>query len=494
MFLILFVAALLCSIDADRTHPVVVGGAIGDDPADLAVLLAHRSVVTRHTFGEKEKNVLHIWQARHNRLMQDADRTNAVLDDFIDAQQNSTDACSSLLESKQGLDGLMHDLKSVTSQVDSHHKISETAEENLKVTNLSIQAVEEAYRKKMKTCKKEREEAIADFIQYDAELQELEQIAKPSPQYNVTMKSSEMPAPVASLLLKASWTEETCFAFVSFAHRHLKKQHESEFQYAFQVPACTGPAECMGKDKATCKRMQRQEGTCEWKGAESPQLVKVPKSAQVHEPVVVETDATDDLDATAVDPGGNAKVTVNADGVFPFSFEQPIFDEERGKIEKHVGLYREKQLGAKFQNIPTLSCDQQRNTLQNIFTKAYFTVQNLKQGAQDRSEDNTCFNTAQGEKAAKLVPLVAQRDQAAARTDSSQVLSALTPEVNLVKQRTDALQIQIAKILTPECIEVEVVSRYLQQVRDLIVSLEECPGRNNFKLNDPIEDVPKHEA
>lgn len=538
--------------------PSVVVAAAGvsfdDNSADPAVLLAHRSQITRYASAEQGRAAVRIWRKHHKRLMQDADNTDVKLDAFIDAQQDSKDACSSrLLESKGALDGLIHDLKSLTDQVNSHQEVLETEQENLQVTQLSIKAAMTIFRGKIRTCKKERERAMADFTQYMGELQELEQIAKPSVKSNIT----DIPlATPASLLAEETWTQEKCSAFVRFANQHVKKQRESAFQYTYQVPTCTGPAECVGKDEATCmslgkckwkgkrsffpkcagppecigkdkvtcKRMQQQEGKCKWKmpkvrrrPPKVPKPVEVPELVVDHvktpKPVVVEAEETDaENDPNVIDvPDVDAEVTVDPDADFPMSIEQPFGDEaaekqgekdddeedeqedeeeEDDRIEKDITPFDEGALGETLQNVSTLTCNQQRNKLQRIFTKAYLAVKDLKRDAKERSEDDSCFDTAKIEKAGKLVPLVAQRDQAAARIEySSQALSALTPVLGLVKQRVDALQIHIAQVLTPECTEADVVSKYLQQVRDLIVSLEECPGRNNFKLKIPTEDT-----
>merc|ERR1719311_1111740 len=85
-----------------------------------------------------------------------------------------------------------------------------------------------------------------------------------------------------------------------------------------------------------------------------------------------------------------------------------------------------------------LNCNQQRNKLQRIFTKAYNAVKDLKKDAKDRSEDNTCQETADAKKASLLVPLVAQREQAAGRIEYSEAaLAALEPVLKQVDSRVD---------------------------------------------------------
>merc|ERR1712224_805509 len=53
------------------------------------------------------------------------------------------------------------------------------------------------------------------------------------------------------------------------------------------------------------------------------------------------------------------------------------------------------------------------------------------------------------------------------------------------------LQAHVKDTLTPECEEASEVSKYLQDVRDLIISLQNCPGRDDFKLKIPTDEDPE---
>merc|ERR1719301_507632 len=87
-----------------------------------------------------------------------------------------------------------------------------------------------------------------------------------------------------------------------------------------------------------------------------------------------------------------------------------------------------------------------------------------------------------------MVPLVSQREQATGRiASSSEALAALEPVLHLLENRVEKLEKHIKEDMTPECKESKEVSKVLKQVRDLILSLEKCPGRNNFHLLIPKE-------
>merc|ERR1719502_459749 len=62
-------------------------------------------------------------------------------------------------------------------------------------------------------------------------------------------------------------------------------------------------------------------------------------------------------------------------------------------------------------------CDKQRAELQKEFNKAYKELHDLLHDAQDRAADKACYENADAEKAAALVPLTSQREQASARIE-----------------------------------------------------------------------------
>merc|ERR1719265_1810627 len=124
------------------------------------------------------------WNAEHQRISNAADKSKDALDDFIEEQKDSSDHCSArLMEAKRSLDGLFHDLSTISKEARSHEVILETETENLKVTHLSIEAVNTQFRENSDECHKEYKEALEEVDQYKAELEELNQIAKPEVDY-----------------------------------------------------------------------------------------------------------------------------------------------------------------------------------------------------------------------------------------------------------------------------------------------------------------------
>jgi len=136
-------------------------------------------------------------------------------------------------------------------------------------------------------------------------------------------------------------------------------------------------------------------------------------------------------------------------------------------------------------------CDTQRSQLQEAFTSSYTTVRDLMKSALARSEDTSCVSNAESKNAAARVPLLQAREEASSKIEfSTTSLASLSPVLNLAKERVDSMQKDIDGKLTPECTSAAEVSETLQNVRDLILSLDKCPGRNSFQLNIPEDITP----
>merc|ERR1719316_2221772 len=132
------------------------------------------------------------------------------------------------------------------------------------------------------------------------------------------------------------------------------------------------------------------------------------------------------------------------------------------------------------------ACDEQREELQKAFTKAYKDLAALKKEAKERFEDTSCFEDAKSEKMAKLVPLTAQREECVSKIEAAtSAIASLEPVLENLKDRIEKLKHKIDEELVPDCFEADEVSDTLTKIRELILSLEECPGRGDFALAIP---------
>jgi len=344
-------------------------------------LLAHRSVTFsrsssvrnhRHRLNEQIARH-HSWRLEHRKLERAANESQGALDRFIKGQAKSDDACSArLMEAKRALDGLLHDLNSLTQQVKSHEQVLHTETENLNITHLAIDSLDEQFKEDMEQCKAEQEQALADGKDLEKELQELIQIAQPEVRYGHAVgANSTGPQPPEFSLLETNhrlWGLAQCQAFLQLA--------------------------------------------------------------------------MDGVLSAPISPGN-------------------------------------------------LSCDTQRQELQDAYTDAVNSVRTLMKDAKDRESDSTCADAAKAKQTSEKVPLIGQRDQASERIASSaQAISLLEPVINMVRNRAEAMEKHIEEALKPECEEVAHVSHTLGTIRNLIISLEKCPGRNDFKLKIPEEAEP----
>lgn len=440
------------------------------------------------------------WRSENLKLWLAANESKGVLDDFIDNQEDASDFCSSRLkEAKRALDGLLHDLHDLTIEVQSHEEVLATETENLNITYLSIEAVNERYNEHVKKCKKEREDAVKELMQYRAELEELEQIANPEVRYNDAQKK------IPTVLLEEGvWTLERCEQFVEFSARHrpsfLQMSEDVDIRANSNVSSLQRGARCSsvfsevevkvgsisrvikpkkdiedtGHGSYPCGGINQDYHGLVWLNCVNGHLI-----ADARRCFKPEEDKA--LPSTTAVPTTTEEATTTAK---PIIEEEEVLEPEptAAPTSAPVPVTTPKPISPS----EKISCDTQREELQKAFTKAYLDVRDLVKTAEERSEDESCFETATSEKAAEMVPLVAQRDQAAGRIQhSSAALAAIEPVLNLLKDRVMKLRKHIKNTLVPECKESAEVSEYLEKVRELIMSLEECPGRNDFALQIP---------
>lgn len=132
------------------------------------------------------------------------------------------------------------------------------------------------------------------------------------------------------------------------------------------------------------------------------------------------------------------------------------------------------------------TCKEQRKELQKLFTETYKAIQNLKKDADNRAKDPMCNDAAESKKMAELTPLTMQREKTSTKIqEASQAISNLEPVLAMAKNRVKMMEEHINTVLKPECSDVAEVSNMLKSIRDLIESVEKCPGRKNFHLKIP---------
>jgi hypothetical protein len=399
------------------------------------------------------------WRAEHKVLLQDTRKEMDVLQEFIAAQQESGDACSArLMESKRVLDGLLRDLQTLSTQIDSQEQVLETETSNLNITELSVMAVETAHKEAMAACEKETQDAHDRVSQYQSELAELDQIAKPSVRYRhaVTIVTN------STTTKKMTETEEEGEEAEANEEEEAEEEDEEEEEADEEGEAETESFSLISKGNISLQQLAMGKGNS-----------------------TAFMNGTDKL--------GN-KIASKAKKIKRHNHRKKSHSSSFSK-DACLAFLEFQRKHRKVRDPNVTSCDTQRDELQKAFTEAYLEIRELLKGAQEDVEDTTCKDTADAKKAAELVPLVSQREHASQLIESAtQAIAALEPVLTLVKSRVDKMNDHIESVLTPECKEAKGVSETLTKIRELILTLEECPGRNDFALKVPEEEKPTEVA
>jgi hypothetical protein len=134
-----------------------------------------------------------------------------------------------------------------------------------------------------------------------------------------------------------------------------------------------------------------------------------------------------------------------------------------------------------------LDCDAMRTVLQEEFTKSWEEITRLKQEgetlAQERKE--LCFDEAKEVHNTKHATITQDiKDATRSIQMAKDVISALQPLLANAQLEAESLALHIQS-LKNDCNVDTAVSDHLKTVRRLIQSLNECPGRNDFRLTVP---------
>jgi hypothetical protein len=164
--------------------------------------------------------------------------------------------------------------------------------------------------------------------------------------------------------------------------------------------------------------------------------------------------------------------------------ENPLLLTTQTCVQVVDFLNRNVSAGTKYS---ALDCDAARTVLQDEFSKSYVEITKLwkEQVELANNEKDDCVRVAEGENAARLAAANADIKEATRNVevarDSLELLEPL--EVN-GKKEAELLEAHILD-LNDTCETDEDITEHLQKVRDLIESLIQCPGRNDFKLMVP---------
>jgi len=150
--------------------------------------------------------------------------------------------------------------------------------------------------------------------------------------------------------------------------------------------------------------------------------------------------------------------------------------------KRAAGDDEEEKAGIKYS---VIDCTAARQRLQDEFTEAYIEITKLITDGEKAATDEKerCDLTARNEEDERSSQLNLQIARCTADiTAAKDTIHELEPLLDNGKEETEALEKYLDKTLSRMCQEDENVTEHLKAVRRLIMSLEKCPGRNDFKL------------
>jgi len=133
-------------------------------------------------------------------------------------------------------------------------------------------------------------------------------------------------------------------------------------------------------------------------------------------------------------------------------------------------------------------CTAARQRLQDEFTEAYIEISKLIKDGEDAatSEKDRCDLTAKNAEDERSSQIELQISRCTADiTAAKDTIHELEPLLENGKEETRKLEDYLERTLSRMCKEDDNVTEHLKAVRRLIMSLERCPGRNDFKLMIP---------
>merc|ERR1719364_259227 len=153
--------------------------------------------------------------------------------------------------------------------------------------------------------------------------------------------------------------------------------------------------------------------------------------------------------------------------------------------KRAAGDDEEEKAGIKYS---VIDCTAARQRLQDEFTEAYIEITKLITDgeAAATSEKERCDLTAKNDEDERSSQLNLQIARCTADiTAAKDTIHELEPLLNNGHKEVDALERHVGGRLKKMCAEQDNVTEHLKAVRRLIMSLEKCPGRNDFKLMIP---------
>merc|ERR1719331_1650269 len=137
-----------------------------------------------------------------------------------------------------------------------------------------------------------------------------------------------------------------------------------------------------------------------------------------------------------------------------------------------------------------LDCHAQRDALQKTFSEAYLSLITMVETGEEVAEQEkaSCYGIAYDKDDQQQMGYQAKINKASSWIQAAKdTLTTILPILENAKKEFEMLEDHI-DTLKETCVVDNDVTEHLQRVRKLIRSLDNCPGRNDFKLVIPGND------
>jgi hypothetical protein len=375
------------------------------------------------------------------------------MQEFIEQQKRSSDSCySKHLEVKRTLDGLHQKVDILSNEVTSNDAIIAAHTKITLDKNDEKTAADDKHQRDIEECKSIRDSDQKEVEGFQKELDELTNIANPSVRSKIKFETN-MGEDVKEHAknLKENWEAQNEGHLSEEEHQRILGEAVGKEGGTFQGKAgdtCILNSDCASK---SCV-----DGICKSAAAmlqNSDELVSINKSA--------------------------ALAAINK----TFSEMNLTQCQKAAKF-----LQASTRVKSEVTSIESIDdCDKQRQKLQDEFANAFLQITQLRDSTSQRIAEahEDCVALADGAKDEAHERLDSTiQDSTNAINRAQELLNALRPLWLDASRGLKKVQDHMAE-LEDSCAKEDDVSEHLQRVRDLIMSLEKCPGRHDYQLQMP---------
>jgi hypothetical protein len=379
------------------------------------------------------------------------------MQEFIEQQKRSSDSCySKHLEVKRTLDGLHQKVDILSNEITSNDAIIQAHAKITMDKNDEKTDADEKHERDLEECKNIRDSDQEEVDQFQKELDELTNIANPSVRSKITFETNvtdDVKSHVEDLTKK--WEAEN--------EGHLSEEdHQRILAEALKGKGGSGD----GAAGSTCILSRDcasgvcDGGVCKDKALmlqKSETLVSINKTA-----------------ALAALNKSFAEMNLTQ------CKKAAEFLQASSRVKSRVTSIVSKD-----------DCDRQRQMLQDEFANSFIQITQLRDSTAQRIADahEDCIALADGVKSEAHERLDSSITESTSSINRAQeILNALNPLLLDAKKGLKKVQDHM-KELEDSCAKEDDVSEHLQRVRDLIMSLEKCPGRHDYQLQMPASAV-----